>query len=271
MAARRSAHLNVMIEAAEKAGRALTRDFGEVEQLQVSKKGPGDFVSAADLKSEKILREELLKARPSYGFLFEESGEVKGEDKSFRFIIDPLDGTTNFLHGLPHWSISVALEKDGEIVAAVIHDPIKNELFFAEKGGGAFMNSKRLRVSGRTSEGDCLMSFGTEKTEGFYSDLGATAPSAGGIRRMGSACLDLAYIAAGRFDVYWCRGLHPWDAAAGSLLVKEAGGFVSDMDGGKNYVYGHSILAANQSLHAGFLKKFRQSSAKEPINGQASP
>ncbi|MCK5518409.1 MAG: inositol monophosphatase [Alphaproteobacteria bacterium] len=270
MAARRSAHLNVMIEAIEKAGRALTRDFGEVEQLQVSRKGPGDFVSAADFKSEKILREELLKARPSYGFLFEESGEFKGEDKNFRWIIDPLDGTTNFLHGLPHWSISIALEKNGEIVAAVTNDPIKHELFFAEKGGGAFINSKRLRVSGRISEEDCLMSFGTEKTKEFFSDLGATAPSVGGMRRMGSACLDLAYVAAGRFDVFWCRGLHPWDTAAGSLLIKEAGGFITDMDGGKNYIYGRSILAANQSLHTGFLKKLKQSSTKEPIKGKIS-
>ena len=265
MTARRSAHLNVMIEAVEKAGRALTRDFGEVEQLQVSRKGPGDFVSTADLKSEKILREELLKARPSYSFLFEESGVLKGEDKSFRWIVDPLDGTTNFLHALPHWSISVALEKDGEIVAAVTKDPIKNELFFAEKGSGAFMNSKRLRVSGRTSMQDCLMSFATEKSKEFYSDLSVTAPSVGGMRRMGSACLDLAYIAAGRFDVFWCHGLYPWDAAAGSLLIKEAGGFVTDMNGGKNYIYGRSILAANQSLHREFLKKFRQSSAKETI------
>jgi len=150
MSARRSPHMNVMIEAAEKAGRALIRDFGEVEQLQVSRKGPGDFVSAADHKSEKILREELLKARPSYGFLFEESGEIRGEDKSYRWVIDPLDGTTNFLHGLPHWSISIALEKDREIVAAVVHDPIKNVVFSAEKGGGAFSNSKRLRVAGRS-------------------------------------------------------------------------------------------------------------------------
>ena len=268
MTARRSPHLNIMIEATEKAGRALTRDFGEVEQLQVSRKGPGDFVSTADLKSEKILREELLKARPSYSFLFEESGELKGTDKSFRWIIDPLDGTTNFLHGIPHWSISVALEKDGEVVAAVILDPIKNELFFAEKGGGAFMNSKRLRVSGRTSSEDCLIGFSHEKTKEFYSDLSATTPSAGGIRRMGSTCLDLAYVAAGRFDVFWCRGLYPWDSAAGSLLIKEAGGFVTDINGGKNYVYGRNILAANQYLHAEFLKKLKQSSAKEPIKNK---
>jgi len=261
MSARRSAHINVMIEAAEKAGRALIRDFGEVEQLQVSRKGPGDFVSAADHKSEKILREELLKARPAYGFLFEESGEIKGEDKSYRWIIDPLDGTTNFLHGLPHWCISIALEKDKEIVAAVIHDPIKNETFSAEKGGGAFSNSKRLRVAGRTSLSEALITAGVEqyqKSSMPFADVDGVL-----LRRMGSACLDLAYVAAGRFDAYYEGALKPWDAAAGSLLVREAGGYVSELDGGKNFVYGKGIVAANPLLHSELIKKLNQPDKKE--------
>lgn len=254
--AARSAYLNVMVTAAEKAGRSLIRDFGEVEQLQVSRKGPGDFVSVADHKAEKILREELLKARPSYGFLMEESGEVKGEDKSFRWIIDPLDGTTNFLHGLPHWAVAVALEKDGEIVAGVIHDPIKNETFTAEKGGGAFSNAKRLRVAGRTSLTEGLVCVG----EKFFRNT-ASLPETCGVRRMGSACLSLAYVAAGRFDAYWEDGLSPWDKAAGLLLVREAGGYVSEIDGGKNVVYGRGVLAANPGLHADLAKRFQHKEA----------
>lgn len=258
MAAHRSPHMNVMIEAAEKAGRALIRDFGEVEQLQVSRKGPGDFVTAADHKAERILREELLKARPSFGFLLEESGEIKGEDKSYRWIIDPLDGTTNFLHGLPHWSISIALEKDKEIVAAVIHDPIKNELFTAEKGGGAFSNSKRLRVAGRKYLVEALVTTGDECFNGEQ-----TLPQGCTARRMGSACLDLAYVAAGRFDAYCERGLSPWDKAAGLLLVREAGGYVSEMDGGKNVVYGKGVVAANPTLHEELIKQLNLSGKKE--------
>ena len=260
MAPRRSPHINVMIETAEKAGRALIRDFGEVEQLQVSKKGPGDFVSTADHKSEKILREELLKARPAYGFLLEEGGEIKGEDKSYRWIIDPLDGTTNFLHGLPHWCISIALEKDKEIVAAVIHDPIKNEVFSAEKGGGAFSNAKRLRVAGRKSLEDALVSI-----DGSFADDSIALPPGCGIRRMGSACLNLAYIAAGRFDAYLEPRLFPWDKAAGSLLVREAGGYVSETDGGRNFVYGRGIVAANPLLHSELIKKLNSADKKGTI------
>jgi myo-inositol-1(or 4)-monophosphatase len=258
MAAPRSAHLHVMIEAAEKAGRALTRDFGEVEQLQVSRKGPGDFVSAADHKSEKILREELLKARPNYGFLLEEGGEIKGEDKSYRWIIDPLDGTTNFLHGLPHWCISIALEKDKEIVAGVIHDPIKHETFSTEKGGGSFSNAKRLRVAGRSSLVDALVS-----VDGNFFGDSLELPSGCGIRRLGSACLNLAYVAAGRLDAYLEPKLFPWDKAAGTLMVKEAGGYVSEMDGGKNFVYGKGIVAANPALHTELIKKLAQPGKKE--------
>lgn len=251
MTARHSPHIHVMVEAAEKAGRALTRDFGEVEQLQVSKKGPGDFVSTADLKSEKILREELAKARPSYGFLLEEGGEIKGNDSTIRWIIDPLDGTTNFLHGVPHWCISIALEREGEIVAGVIHDPIKNEIFHAEKGTGAFSGRKRLRVAGRISLNDALVLIGDD------TQTHIALPSGCRQRRMGSACLDLAYIAAGRFDAYWETGLHPWDKAAGGLIVKEAGGYITEIDGGKNFTFGNGILAANATLHGDILKQLK--------------
>lgn len=255
--ARRSAHMNVMVEAVEKAGRALIRDFGEIENLQVSKKGPGDFVSAADIKSEKTIIAVLEKARPSYGMVLEETGEKKGTDKSFRWIVDPLDGTTNFLHGIPHWSITVALEKDKEIIAGVIYDPVKDELYTAEKGAGAFLNNRRLRVAARKGLADALATVGNEKSAGFQSDIMATAAAGASIRRFGSACLDLAYVAAGRFDAYWERGLKPWDAAAGSLMVKEAGGSVSDYEGGKDYVYGGSLIAANPFLHEALLKKMK--------------
>jgi myo-inositol-1(or 4)-monophosphatase len=256
MAAGRSAILNVMIDAAEKAGRSLTRDFGEVEQLQVSKKGPGDFVSKADHKSEKILKEELQKARPKFGFLLEEQGEVKGEDPSYRWIIDPLDGTTNFLHGIPHWAVVIGLEKDKEIVASVVYDPLLNELFHAEKGAGAFSNAKRLRVAGRTALPDGVIGVGDK----FFRS-GFELPPGCGLRRMGSAALAMAYVAAGRLDAYWEDGLSPWDKAAASLLVKEAGGYISELDGGKNVVYGKGILAANPTLHTDLLQKLKQRAA----------
>lgn len=262
VAVRRSPHMNVMVEAVQKAGRALIRDFGEIENLQVSKKGPGDFVSAADLKSEKIIVATLQKARPSYGLLLEEGGEIKGEDKEFSWIVDPLDGTTNFLHGIPHWSVTIALKKGNEIVAGVIYDPTKDELYTAEKGGGSFMNNRRLRVAARRSMIDSLLVIGSEKSPTFQNDILSTAPFASGFRRFGSACLDLAYVAAGRFDAYWERGLKPWDAAAGSLLVKEAGGYVSDYEGGKDFVFGGSLIAANNDLHADLLKKLKTKTTK---------
>ncbi len=265
MASGRSAYINVMVDAAEKAGRSLIRDFGEVEQLQISKKGPGGFVSKADLKSEKILKEELQKARPTYGFLMEESGEVKGTDAQFRWIIDPLDGTTNFLHGIPHWSISIALQKDDEIVAGVIYDPVRDELFHAEKGAGAFSRGKRLRVANRSSLVDGLVAVGDK----HFRD-GARLPSGCGIRRMSSACLDLCYVATGRFDAYWEDGLKPWDKAAGGLIVKEAGGYVSEMDGGKNIVYGSGILAANPTLHADLLKNLPQWSTQDSVKAKTA-
>ncbi len=259
----RSALINVMTRAVDKAARALKRDFGEVEQLQVSQKGPSDFVSNADLKSERILREELSKARPTFGFLAEESGAHAGSDAEHRWLIDPLDGTTNFLHGLPHFSISVALEKAGEIVAGVTYDPIKDEMFVAEKGGGAFMNDRRLRVSGRKSLSESLMSTGIPfRGHGdpavFTRQLEFAMRETAGVRRFGAASLDLAYVAAGRYEAFWEEGLSPWDVGAGMLLVREAGGYVSDLKGGQNMLHGRSILASNGLLHA-------------PIQGMLTP
>jgi len=250
----RSALLTVMVKAAEKAAKALVRDFGEVEHLQVSRKGPADFVSQADLKAEKVLREDLGRSRPEFGFLMEESGGTVGRDASSRWIVDPLDGTTNFLHGLPHWAISIAAEKDGEIVAGLIHDPIKNEMFWAEKGGGAFMNDRRIRVSGRRRLEDAVLATGIPfkghgDHAGFLHQLEVLADKVAGVRRFGSAALDLAYVAAGRFDGYWETDLHPWDVAAGVLIVQEAGGYVTEIGGGRNPQSGASVLAANPALH----------------------
>jgi len=250
--ATRSATINVMARAAEKAAKGLIRDFGEVEQLQPSRKGPADFVSAADLKAEKILRAELQKARPDFGFLLEESGEIAGRDKSHRWIIDPLDGTTNFLHGLPFWAISIALERDGEIVAGMVYEPVRDEMFWAEKGGGAFINHQRLRVSGRRRLDEAVIATGMPfKGRGdvaaYLPQLQAIMTETAGVRRFGAASLDLAYVAAGRFDGYWERGLNVWDIAAGAVLVREAGGVVTEPDGG-DFMKTGAILASNNAL-----------------------
>ncbi|MEX2629901.1 MAG: inositol monophosphatase family protein [Tistlia sp.] len=252
----RSALINVMVRAVNQAARGLKRDFGEVENLQVSKKGPADFVSAADIKAEQVLRKELSRARPDYGFLMEESGGTDpkpGCDR--RWIVDPLDGTTNFLHGLPHFAISVGLAEGDEIVAGVIYDPIKDELFWAEKGGGAFLNDRRLRVSSRRQLSEGLFAtgipfLGSSKDDGvFLRELTAVMQSSSGVRRWGVASLDLAYVAAGRFDGFWEQGLSPWDFAAGILLVREAGGIVTDIAGDRVALDGHSVIAANDHLH----------------------
>jgi len=253
--ATRSAVINVMAKAADKAARSLKRDFGEVSQLQVSKKGPGDFVSNADLKSERTLRDELQKARPTFGFLMEESGEIPGSDPDHRWIVDPLDGTTNFLHGLPHFAISIALEQKGEIVAGLVYDPAKDELFWAEKGQGAFLNDRRMRVSGRKQLPESLLATGIPFIEHgdhprFLKQLNAAMRETAGVRRLGAAALDLAYVAAGRYECFWEEGLSAWDMAAGIILVKEAGGYVSDMKGGQTMFQSSSILASNGTLHA---------------------
>lgn len=256
--AQRSALLNVMTAAATKAARGLVRDFGEIENLQVSKKGPADFVTTADKKAEEVLVAGLTKARPRFGFLLEEGDKIEGADTSNRWIIDPLDGTTNFLHGIPHFSISIALERDGEPVAGVIYEPITDQMFWAEKGQGAYLNGRRIRVSARRRLEESLFATGIpfagkQDHDRFLSQLKAVMAVSAGVRRFGSAALDLAYVAAGRYEGFWEFGLHPWDIAAGIVLVREAGGFVTDIGGGGMMESGE-ILAANDSLHGPLLK-----------------
>ena len=268
---RRSALINVMARAAERTGRALIRDFGEVEQLQVSRKGPADFVSAADLKAEQTVRRELEKVRPGFGFLLEESGAIPGEDEHHTWIVDPLDGTINFLHGLPHFCVSIGLTRDDDIIAGVIYDPIKDELFWAEKNQGAFLNNRRLRVSGRRQLYESLLAtgipFGIHKdtpiNQKFTAQLEAVMDKIAGVRRFGSAALDLAYVAAGRYEGFWENGLHPWDVAAGVLIVREAGGFVTEINGSRYELGAPDILAANDGLHEPLQKLL----AAPPIKG----
>jgi myo-inositol-1(or 4)-monophosphatase len=261
--ATRSTLINVMSRAADKAARGLKRDFGEVEQLQVSVKGPGDFVSTADTKAERVLRQELSRARPDYGFLMEESGASAGSDSEHRWIVDPLDGTTNFLHGLPHFCISIALERAGEVVAAVILDPVKDETFWAEKGIGAYLNDRRLRVSSRRQMTNALIATGTPFGQRadrprYLRQFDAIMANVADVRRLGAAALDLAYVAAGRYDGFWEYGLHPWDVAAGWLLVREAGGYISEPDGEGNPVDSGDVLAANDHLHGLLRTTLRQ-------------
>jgi len=251
----RSALLNVMVGAALKAGRTLARDLGEVENLQVSVKGPGDFVSAADRRSEKIIIEELRKARPTYSFLTEETGEIPGDESSNRWLVDPLDGTTNFLHGIPIFSISIGLERNGELIAGVVYNPIMNELYAAEKGSGAFFNDRRrLRVAGRSELKEAVIAtgiphLGRPAQDEFIKELDFLMRRVAGVRRCGSAALDLCWVAAGRFDGFWEHGLSPWDVAAGIVILREAGGIVTDGDGGLEVLTGKSIVAANSRLH----------------------
>jgi myo-inositol-1(or 4)-monophosphatase len=255
---KRSPTINVMIRAAQRAARDLKRDFGEVEYLQTSKKGQGDFVSAADLRSERTLRQELQKARPGYGFLLEESGEIAGSDADHRWLVDPLDGTTNFLHGIPHFAISIALERAGEPVAGVVFDPIKDEVFWAEKGAGAYLNDRRIRVSSRRKLEDALLATGILARRGvsaaeraaFLAQVETVLAQTAGLRRLGSASLDLAYVAAGRYEGFWENHLSPWDIAAGIVLVREAGGYISEIDGGAGMLATGSTFAASAQLHA---------------------
>lgn len=252
--------VNVMARAAEKAGRSLVRDFGEVENLQVSRKGPADFVSAADHKAEQTLRAELAKARPAFGFLMEESGAVAGAaEGGERWIVDPLDGTSNFLHGIPFWCISIGVERQGEVIAGVIYNPVFDELYWAEKGRGAYLNDRRLRVSPRRNLADCLFGVGAPfaghgDPVRFGDEMIEFLPKIAGIRRLGSAALDLAYVASGRFDAYWEGSINAWDVAAGIVLVTEAGGFVTEADGKRDPLSGGSILAANPHLHMEVLR-----------------
>jgi myo-inositol-1(or 4)-monophosphatase len=251
--------LNVMTTAARKASRKLIRDFGEVENLQISVKGPGDFVTVADQRTESILIGELQRARAGYPILSEEVGLIDGPDKSHRFIIDPLDGTTNFLHGIPHFAISIALERDGQLVSGVIYNPITDDMFTAEKGHGAYLNDTRLRVAGRKDMRTALCAtgipwMGKDGHERFQSALGAVMNTTSGVRRFGSAALDLAWLAAGRYDMYWERDLKAWDIAAGILMVREAGGVVSDLNNQQKMLETGNVIASNEAMHGQFLK-----------------
>jgi myo-inositol-1(or 4)-monophosphatase len=254
--------MNVMERAARKAGHRLRRDFGEIEHLQVSRKGPADFVSKADQRAERTLYDELLAVRPGWGFLLEEAGEIAGEPDKPRWIIDPLDGTSNFLHGLPHFAISIAVQEPkpdgsgwGDVYAALVYQPITDESFWAEKNRGAWLQDKRLRVSGRRRLDESLIATGIPfKGAGDPAEwsaiYGALAPQVAGIRRFGAASLDLAWVAAGRYEGFWERGLQPWDTAAGCLLVREAGGFVTDWQGRSQPVCDATVLAGNDALHS---------------------
>ena len=254
-----SANINVMVKACRKAAKILIRDFGEIENLQVSSKGPGDFVSASDKKVEKILIEELQKARPDYSILSEEIGEINN-DSEFKWVVDPIDGTSNFLHGIPHFGISLGLEQNKEIICGIIYDPIKDEMFLAEKGNGSYLNNQRIRVSSRSKLKDCLIVTGgprqnhknkevcMEEYKKFSSKV--LIP----IRKMGSAALDMAYVASGRCDGFWQRNLNYWDIAAGIILVKEAGGFVTDFQGNNKYLENQTILVTNAKIGEEMIK-----------------
>jgi myo-inositol-1(or 4)-monophosphatase len=270
----RSPVLNVMIKAAEKAARGLRRDFNEVENLQVSKKGPGDFVSIADQRAEEMLYDELMKARPHYGFLGEEGGEKGEKGAQERWIVDPLDGTANFLHGLPHWAISIGYEFKGELRAGVVYDPIKDEMFYAEKGNGAYLNSRRLRVSSRKDIKMAAVATGVwikekETHKPWLTQLEGLLAAGANIRRWGAGSLDLAYVAAGRYEGFFESLLHPWDVAAGIVIVREAGGQVSRMNGSKYTLGSHDIMASNELLHAPLLKYIRPDAA-EPKTRKAA-
>jgi len=257
-----SANLNLMLKAARKAGRSLAKDFREVENLQVSMKGAGDFVSRADIAAEKILKEELMGARPTYGWLAEEGGEDEGQDPTRRWIVDPLDGTTNFLHGLPHWAVSVGLEHKGKIVAGVIYDPCKDEMFLAEKGEGAWLNESRLRVSGRNKMIESIFATGlpfggrADLPEALQ-DLARIMPTCAGVRRFGSAALDMAYVAAGRYEGFWERNLKSWDMAAGMIIVQESGGLIEPLEPAGNVLEDGEVICANEAIFDKFSKVIR--------------
>ncbi|MFC3676462.1 inositol monophosphatase family protein [Ferrovibrio xuzhouensis] len=255
----RPALINAMANAARKAQRSLIRDFNEVENLQVSKKGPADFVSAADRKAEKILQQELAKLRPDFGFVMEEGGRIEAKDGKHYWIIDPLDGTTNFLHGIPHFAISIGVTRDDDLIAGVILDVVRDELFWAEKGGGAFLNDRRLRVSARRKLPEALFAtgipfHGRPGHAPFLKEMTSVMAEVAGIRRMGAAALDLAYVAAGRYDGFWEANLSPWDIAAGIVIVREAGGLVTDLAGGEKMLETGGIIAANDAMHTPLRK-----------------
>ena len=255
----KSAILTIMERAARKAGRGLARDFGEIEKLQVSTKGPSDFVSDADRRAEERIYESLREARPTWGFLGEEGGTIEGSDPQHRWIVDPLDGTTNFLHSLPHFAVSIGLERDGEMVAGLIYNPITDDLFTAEKGKGAFLNDTRLRVAARRRLSDCVVvngmpHLGRGDHALFLREAAMMMRKVAGMRRLGAASLDLAWVAAGRLDGYWEAGLSPWDMAAGIMMVREAGGIVRDLKGGSSMFETKGVIAGNDLVVGQMLK-----------------
>lgn len=258
-----SANLNVMMKTARKAGRALLKDFTEVENLQVSTKGPGDFVSRADKQAEATILEDLLYARPTYGFLGEEGKEIEGDDPTRRWIVDPLDGTTNFLHGLPHWAVSIALEHKGQTVSGVIYDPVKDEMFWAEKGGGAWLNESRIRASVRHRLIESIFSTGLPfagraDLPDTLQDLARLLPACAGVRRFGAASLDLAYVAAGRYEGFWERNLHSWDMAAGLIIAREAGCIVEPLNPNGDILADGDVIIANEPIFDTFAKVIRK-------------
>ncbi|RCL01584.1 MAG: myo-inositol-1(or 4)-monophosphatase [Candidatus Tokpelaia sp. JSC085] len=262
----RSAIMNVMIQAAMKAGRVLLRDFGEVQHLQVSLRGPADYVRQADKRAASIIFKELQRARPDYSFLMEKSGEIAGIDDQHRFIVDPLDGTTNFLHGIPFFAISIGLERQNKMVAGVIYNPVLDELYTAERGSGAFLNDRRLRIAARRKLADSIIGscvpvphLGNEERRRYLAELRNVMMETVGVRDIGSVVLDLAYVAAGRLDGFWKNGLQPWDLAAGILMIREAGGFVSSQQGGQDIFSSKSIVAGNELIHTALMKVLKTS------------
>jgi myo-inositol-1(or 4)-monophosphatase len=257
-----SALINVMVKAARRAGRSLKRDLGEIENLQVSMKGPANFVTMADRRAEEMLYTDLIKARPGYGFIGEEGGTREGADKSHTWIVDPLDGTTNFLHGIPHFAISIGLQREGVMIAGVIHNPANDDLYMAERGKGAFLNDTRLRVAGRRQLNECVIACGLPhigRGDHNLSRLEMTAiqNKVAGLRRFGAASLDMAFVAAGRLDGYWERNLQPWDMAAGQIMVREAGGTVSGMEGGDDPLKTGHVICGNEVVHAELVKMLK--------------
>ena len=254
-----SALINVMVKAARRAGRSLKRDLGEIEHLQVSLKGPANFVSKADRRAEEMLYDDLSKARPGYGFIGEEGGSREGADKSHTWIVDPLDGTTNFLHGIPQFAISIGLQREGTMIAGVIYNPANDELYIAERGKGAFLNDQRIRVAGRRQLNECVVACGLPHIgrgdhELSRAEMAALQPRVAGLRRFGAASLDMAFIAAGRLDGYWERNLSPWDMAAGTIIIREAGGVVSGMAGDDDALKTGHVVAGNEYVHAELVK-----------------
>jgi myo-inositol-1(or 4)-monophosphatase len=254
-----SALINVMVKAARRAGRSLKRDLGEVEHLQVSLKGPANFVTAADKRAEEMLYSDLSKARPGYGFIGEEGGSREGADKSHTWIVDPLDGTTNFLHGIPQFAISIGLQREGVVIAGLIYNPANDDLYLAERGKGAFLNDQRLRVAGRRQLGECVIACGLPHIgrgdhELSREEMAGIQTRVAGLRRFGSAALDMAFVAAGRLDGYWERNLSPWDMAAGTIIVREAGGIVSGIAGGDDALKTGHVVCGNEFVHAELVK-----------------